>query len=100
MSTEQGHHLTLRTFAWVREELEAEGPPGPYRIHLPADCRTLEALLARLGEEGGGWQRVLARRAELRFAVNGEILPPRIPPTEVALKTGDEVAVFPPVTGG
>jgi len=56
---------------------------------------SLDALQAQLGLHGGRrWQDVLNRPNMIR-AVNQEVVS-----ADVALKDGDEVAFFPPVTGG
>jgi molybdopterin synthase sulfur carrier subunit len=44
---------------------------------------------------GGSWQTALAQGRALRVAVNQEMA---LPTTSV--KPGDEIAFFPPVTGG
>jgi molybdopterin synthase sulfur carrier subunit len=44
---------------------------------------------------GGAWHTALAQGRALRVAVNQEMAQPTTP-----VKPGDEVAFFPPVTGG
>ncbi len=44
---------------------------------------------------GGTWGSALAQGKALRVAVNQEVAQPTTP-----VKPGDEVAFFPPVTGG
>jgi len=44
---------------------------------------------------GGAWATALAQGKAVRVAVNQEMAEPSTP-----LKAGDEVAFFPPVTGG
>jgi molybdopterin synthase sulfur carrier subunit len=46
-------------------------------------------------DRGGAWQSALAEGKALRVAVNQEMALPTTP-----VKPGDEVAFFPPVTGG
>lgn len=57
--------------------------------------KTVAELLAELAARGGAWQTELASGRVFRVAVNQEIAP-----TSTVLKAGDEVAIFPPVTGG
>lgn len=64
-------------------------------LELPADLRTVGALLARLAARGDAWADELAKGRALRVAVNHEVAKPDTP-----LAPGDEVALFPPVTGG
>lgn len=81
--------IQLRFFASLREalgdraELEAASPM------TVADAR--DALIAR----GEPWSGALARGRAVRCAVNKTLCDER---TEV--KPGDELAFFPPVTGG
>ena len=67
---------------------------GNEQIELP-DASTVSALINSLRDRGGAWAIELAAGRAVRVAVNQEM-------TEVtaALSDGDEVALFPPVTGG
>ena len=60
-----------------------------------AEINTVSALLAALRERGGAFAEELAEGRAFRVAVNQEVVALDHP-----LKAGDEVAVFPPVTGG
>ncbi|HKW38300.1 MAG TPA: molybdopterin converting factor subunit 1 [Burkholderiales bacterium] len=76
-------------FAGLREQL---GSPGE---ELEISASTVAALRSQLMARGGAWQSALAQGKALRVAVNQEMAQPN-----TALKPGDEVAFFPPVTGG
>jgi molybdopterin synthase sulfur carrier subunit len=52
-------------------------------------------LVALLRDRGGAWAGELAEGRAVRIAVNQEMSPPA-----TLLRDGDEVALFPPVTGG
>jgi molybdopterin synthase sulfur carrier subunit len=84
-------NLKLRFFARLREDL---GTPGE-ELPLPADVATVAGLRAHLASRGGAWASALAQGRALRVAVNHEIAQPSTP-----VGPGDEVAFFPPVTGG
>jgi molybdopterin synthase sulfur carrier subunit len=60
-----------------------------------ADDRSLVHLRAVLRDRGGPWAHELAESRAVRIAVNHEMIAGDIP-----LRNGDEVAFFPPVTGG
>lgn len=78
-------------FAALREQLGTSGE----EIELPADVGTVAALRVLLRGRGGAWQSALADAKLVRMAVNQDMAQPT-----AALKAGDEVAFFPPVTGG
>jgi molybdopterin synthase sulfur carrier subunit len=60
-----------------------------------ADGGSLGAVRAALRERGGPWARELADGRSVRIAVNHELTA-----GDVTLQDGDEIAFFPPVTGG
>jgi molybdopterin synthase sulfur carrier subunit len=78
-------------FAGLREQL---GKPGE-ELDVSLAVTTVAGLRTLLMSRGGAWQSALAQGKALRVAVNQEIAQPATP-----VKAGDEVAFFPPVTGG
>jgi len=78
-------------FAALREQL---GTPGE-EVEVPAGVATVAALRSHLRARGGAWQLALADGKLIRTAVNQDMAQPT-----AAVKAGDEVAFFPPVTGG
>ena len=78
-------------FASVREKLGK----GAEEIELPAGISTIAGLRAHLQLRGGAWAETLADGRLLRTAVNQDMAQPA-----AAIKAGDGVAFFPPVTGG
>jgi molybdopterin synthase sulfur carrier subunit len=83
--------LKVLFFARIREELDCPGLELPWQIAL-ADVDALQAHLCREG--GERWQRALQRSNTIR-AVNQQVATGDTP-----LRDGDEVAFYPPVTGG
>lgn len=83
--------ITLLYFARLREALGT----GREELALPAGVVTLGALRTHLAQRGDVWAREMAAGRNLRAAVNQAVATADSP-----LKDGDEVAFFPPVTGG
>lgn len=82
--------LTLKYFASLRERLGREGE----ELGLPEGVATVGELTAWLQQRDAGWHSALADR-NIRAAVNHEIVAP-----DAVIRDGDEIAWFPPVTGG
>ncbi|MEY4082946.1 MAG: hypothetical protein RL483_315 [Pseudomonadota bacterium] len=80
--------IELRLFALLREQT------GVDRQSLQTAAATLGDLRQELVGRGGPWQ-ALADSGRIRGAVNQALAP-----ESQALANGDEVAFFPPVTGG
>jgi len=78
-------------FARLREELGTSVEV----IDLPDSASTVNGLRSLLMRRGGAWQRLLAEGKNLKIAVNQDLASAAAP-----LNPGDEVAFFPPVTGG
>ncbi len=83
--------MTLLYFAWVRQKIGK----SEEQFDLPADVKTVGALAERLREQGAGYADAFSDLARLRAAVNQEHVS-----LDASVAAGDEVAFFPPVTGG
>ncbi len=83
--------VQLKFFAGLREALGTSSEA----LTLPADVATVGALRAHLVARGGVWAEHFAAKRNLRAAVNQDMVN-----ADAAVKAGDEVAFFPPVTGG
>jgi len=83
--------MKLLYFAWLRQKIgSAEESVAP-----PPEVTTVGALLAWLQTRGPGYAEALKDLSVVRVAVNQEFAQAGDP-----VKPGDEVALFPPVTGG
>ena len=78
-------------FAW----LKAKTGLSEQQVEPPAEVTTVGALLDWLAQQGPGHAEALSDREVIKVAVNQEYARPQDP-----VKPGDEVALFPPVTGG
>jgi sulfur-carrier protein len=83
--------VTVRYFASVKEQLGTEIE----QVELPDGVGTVAGIRAHLRGRGGAWADALADSRRIAAAVNQDMAKPT-----AAVKTGDEVAFFPPVTGG
>ena len=83
--------VKLLFFAGLREQLGSAGE----EIELPAGVTTLAGIREHLQARGGNYEKVFSGKVLVRMAVNQEMAQPAAP-----VRPGDEVAFFPPVTGG
>ena len=83
--------MKLLYFAWLRQKIGR----GEETIELPREARTVGDLVIWLKGRGEGYADAFADVKRLRAAVNQEHVDFSAP-----VGQGDEVAFFPPVTGG
>jgi sulfur-carrier protein len=83
--------LRLVYFAWLRERLGTAAE----EVAPPASVTTVEALMAWQRGRGPAHAAAFAAEARVRCAVNQDFARAATP-----VAPGDEVAFFPPVTGG
>lgn len=83
--------MRLLYFAWLRARVgHAEEV-----VTLPAEVRDVAGLLEWLRGRGGNYAEALRDLSVVRVAVNQDYVGGDHP-----VRDGDEVAIFPPVTGG
>ena len=83
--------LTVRYFAWLRERAGR----SEESVALPEGVATVSGLIAHLAGLDEAHAAAFAHAGLVRAAVNQEFAGPEAPVSD-----GDEVAFFPPVTGG
>lgn len=83
--------MKLLYFAWVRTKVGMSEED----ITLPGDIQDLNGLVNWLRQRGAGFEEALDDMSGVRVAVNQEMADLDHPLTDT-----DEVAVFPPMTGG
>ncbi len=83
--------IRVRYFAAVKESVGHDVE----EIDLPADVSTVGGLRAWLRGRGGAYEGVFSETRLVRSALNQDMVQP-----SAQIKAGDEVAFFPPVTGG
>jgi sulfur-carrier protein len=83
--------ITVLYFAGIKEQLGL----ARESVELPAGVRHVGALAATLRARGDAWASALAGGPGLKVAVNKSMTT-----LDAVINDGDEVAFFPPVTGG
>ncbi|WP_159999269.1 molybdopterin converting factor subunit 1 [Roseomonas sp. 18066] len=83
--------MQILYFAWVRQKVGL----GQEALDLPADVADVAGLIRFLSARSPGHAAAFAQAKQIRAAVNQEFCAPDHP-----VRNGDEVAFFPPVTGG
>ena len=83
--------ITVFYFARLRESLGKASE----ELAVPAGVHDLDGLRAFLVRRGGAWASELAGTRPVRAAINQDMADGESP-----IKDGDEIAFFPPVTGG
>jgi len=83
--------VRLLYFAWLRARIGC----AEEEIDLAGEVKDVAGLLDWLRSRGGGYAEALRDLSVVRVAVNQSYVG-----LEHAVREGDEVAIFPPVTGG
>ncbi|MGD9537483.1 MAG: molybdopterin converting factor subunit 1 [Alphaproteobacteria bacterium] len=83
--------MKLLYFAWLRQRIGRSAED----VALPDGVATVRDLVLWLKARGPGYAAALDDLSVVRAAVNQEYVPLDHP-----IEDGDEVAFFPPVTGG
>jgi molybdopterin synthase sulfur carrier subunit len=83
--------LIILYFAWLREKIGS----GQETLVLPVGVTTVGQLVDHLSECDTSHAAAFRNRKSIRCAVNQEFADASSP-----VRPGDEVAFFPPVTGG
>ena len=83
--------MTLLYFAWVRQKIGK----SEETIALPDSVKTVGELAAWLAARGAGYAEAFSDAKRLRAALNQEHVG-----FDARVAADDEIAFFPPVTGG
>jgi molybdopterin synthase sulfur carrier subunit len=83
--------MRILYFAWLRERIGL----SEEQVEPPSGTANVGDLVAWLRSRGAGYAAALADTARVRCAINQEFATP-----EATVADGDEIAFFPPITGG
>ncbi len=83
--------MQLLYFGWVRSKIGI----GSENIDPPLEVTDVRALIGWLQQRGDGYAEALENLEVVKVAVNQELAD-----FDAAIGQGDEVALFPPMTGG
>lgn len=83
--------MKILYFAWMRQRTGISNE----EVDLPGNIATVDDLVDWLESRGDGYRDAFAKREVIRAAVNQEYVQFDHPVTN-----DDEIAFFPPVTGG
>ena len=83
--------MKLLYFAWLRQKIGTESE----QVTLPEDVSDVAGLIGWLKGRGDNYAEALKNDKVIKVAVNQAYAR-----TNTPLKDSDEVALFPPVTGG
>ena len=78
-------------FAWLRQRTGI----GEENVDPPVEVRDVAGLIDWLKDRGPGHAEALCNVSAIRVAVNQEFAA-----MDTAVAPGDEIALFPPMTGG
>lgn len=78
-------------FAWLKDRIGI----AEERLDPPETVKTVGALIEWLQDRGAGYQAAFENLDIVRAAVNQDFAD-----MDAAISSGDEIAFFPPVTGG
>lgn len=84
-------NIKILYFARIKEAVNY----STEEIDLPSEISTITALKNYLAQRGENWANLFSGKQIIRAAINHELVD-----NLAAIKAGDEVAFFPPVTGG
>ena len=83
--------MVIKYFSWIREHVGK----SEENFDLPCDVTTIDELINYLNGLNDRYKHAFAKRSLIKIAINKTYSP-----IESKINNNDEVAFFPPVTGG
>ncbi len=83
--------MVIKYFSWVKELAET----SEEQIELPDNIKNVEGLIKFLIKKNKKYEKIFVRKNTIKIAVNKVYTNP-----SSKITNNDEIAFFPPVTGG
>ena len=83
--------MVIKYFSWVKELAET----SEEQIELPDNIKNVEGLIKFLIKKNKKYEKIFVRKNTIKIAVNKVYTSP-----SSKITNNDEIAFFPPVTGG
>ena len=83
--------MVIKYFSWIREHVGK----SEENFDLPNDVTTINELIDYLNSSNDKYKNAFAKRSLIKIAINKTYSP-----IEAKIYNKDEIAFFPPVTGG
>ena len=83
--------MIIKYFSWVRENVGTSEEV----INIPDEINTADKLISYLINKDEKYKKAFKRRKTIKIALNKEYIS-----KTTTIKNEDEIAFFPPVTGG
>jgi sulfur-carrier protein len=83
--------MIIKYFSWIREHVGK----SEENFDLPSDITTINELINHLNNLNDKYKYAFAKRSLIKIAINKTYSP-----IGATINNNDEVAFFPPVTGG
>ncbi len=83
--------MIIKYFSWVRDIADKSSEI----IDIPNDVRTVDQLINYLSSLDKKYEEIFSKKKLIKIALNKSYVT-----TNAKIKNSDEIAFFPPVTGG
>ncbi len=83
--------MIIKYFSWIREIAEV----SEEKLNLPPAVKNVNELINYLSKNDEKYKNIFKKRSLIKVAVNKTYASP-----STSIKDTDEIAFFPPVTGG
>ncbi len=83
--------MNIKYFSWIRDLAET----SEEQIELPDDVKCIDELITYLIKKNNKYEKIFEKKESIKIAINKVYAN-----SSSSIKNDDEIAFFPPVTGG